>query len=158
MVDVKNAGLLIGGGWHLGIGTDYIARLKQRSFQVLPGRCQWIGYVPDERLMTVYSAMDFVCYPSRWATESGALLMALGYGKAVIASNLAPFIEKKKVGALITFKGINDLKRKIRRLLKDKDYRIKLEEGAKNYCLENSWENVAKKHLDIYNQVLGESK
>jgi len=158
MVDVKNAGLLIGGGWHVGIDTNYIIRLKQKSFEVLQGRCQWLGYVPDERLKTVYSAMDFVCYPSRWATESGALLMALGYGKAVVANRLFPFVEKEKKGALVTFKGVKNLKRKIKRLLKDKDYRAKLEEGARNYCMENSWENVAKKHLDVYNHVLEKSK
>jgi glycosyltransferase involved in cell wall biosynthesis len=154
MTKVPNAALLVGGGWFVGEETDYIMRLKQWSLQVLRGRCQWLGYVPDERLPHVYGSMSCLVYPSRWASESGALLTALSHGRAVLASNLPPFKEKEKLGALMTFKGVEDLKRKIKRLLKDEALRHRLQEGAKAYASKNSWSAVASKHLSLYKTIL----
>jgi glycosyltransferase involved in cell wall biosynthesis len=152
---LKNIGLLIAGGWHTASGdTEYIAKVKKHSLEVLEGRCQWIGYVPDDRLSTAYGAMNIVVYPSVWATESGALLTAVSHGKAVVASNVAPFREKEKVYALMTFKNVDDLARKIKRLMKDERLRSKLEEGARNYAEVNSWNEVAKRHIALYEQVL----
>jgi len=128
--------------------------LKKWSLKVLPGRCQWLGYVPEERLSIVYGAFNILCYTSRYATESGALLMGLSHGKATIASNVPPFKEKEKKGALITFKSVKDLRRKIKWLLKDEDSRRKLEEGARKWAAANNWSNIARKHIELYKQVL----
>ena len=155
MTKVPRAGLLIGGGWHTGPSTTYIHQLKQMTTELLPNRHQWIGFVPEEKLATVYSAMDLVVYPSVFSTESGALLMALGHGKAVIARQLSPFVEKSKVGALCTFKTERALVRKIKRLLRNDTERRDLEEGAKAYCKENSWANIAKLHIQEYMELLG---
>ncbi len=154
MVNVPWAGLLIGGGWHMGPNTTYINELKALSNKLLPNKHQWIGFVPEEKLAAVYGAMDLVVYPSIFATESGALLMALGHGKAVLARGLAPFKEKEKMGALKTFKAHRGLVRNIKRLLKNKEERGVLEEGAKIYCETNSWENVARMHIEEYQEAL----
>lgn len=157
MAKIPNVGVLIAGGWHTtGPETQYIVQLKQQSMQVLGDRCQWIGYVPDEQLSRVYGTMDIVIYPSKYSTESGALLTAISHGKAVIASNVSPFKEKEKQGALMTFKDVNDLTRKIKKLLKDDELRHRLEEGAIKYAKDNSWDNVAKKHIELYERVLAD--
>jgi glycosyltransferase involved in cell wall biosynthesis len=158
MTKVPNAALLIGGGWFVGgEETDYIVRLKQWSLQALPGRCQWLGYVPDERLPLVYGSMDILCYPSRYASESGALLTALSHGKAVLASNVPPFREKERLGALMTFRDAADLRRKIGRLLGDEALRRSLEDGARKYARENSWSRVAGLHKSLYESLTGGS-
>jgi glycosyltransferase involved in cell wall biosynthesis len=154
MRGVPEAALLIGGGWHIEAETQYQMQLKQWSLQALPGRCQWLGYVPDERLATVYGSMQIVVYPSRFITESGALLMALSHGKAVLASRLPPTREKEKLGALMTFRDVHDLTRKIKRLLKDEDARRKLEEGARAYAESVAWPKIARLHLSLYEDVL----
>jgi glycosyltransferase involved in cell wall biosynthesis len=158
MIGVPNAALLIGGGWVVGEETQYIMSLKQWSLEALKGRCQWLGYVPDEQLATAYGAMDILCYPSIYATESGALLTGLSHGRATLASAVPPFKEKEKQGALMTFKGVEDLKRKIKRLLKDEALRRKLEEGARKFAEQNSWGSVAEKHLSLYKHILGLDK
>ena len=158
MIKVPRTGLLVAGGFHTEADTPYISGLKQKSFNLLPNRCHWPGYIPDERLSAAYGAMDIVVYPSRFATESGALLMALSHGKAVLASRIAPFKEKEKLGALMTFKGVKDLSRKIKRLLKDEMLRKSLEEGARRYCEDNSWGKVAGKHIELYEEVLNSKK
>jgi glycosyltransferase involved in cell wall biosynthesis len=154
---VSNAALLIGGGWHVGEETVYMTHLKEKSLKLLPRRCMWLGFVPDDLLSTVYGAMDVFVYPSRFATESGALITALGHGKAVVASDLAPFREKSKSGALITFKDRRDLTRKIKSLLSNKESRERLEEAAKKYVLSTSWEKVAEEHLELYEELLKKS-
>jgi len=156
MREIPNAALLIGGGWHAGPDTQYIGQLKQLSFNVLPGRCQWLGYVPDERLAIVYGSMRVFVYPSRFATESGALLTALGHGRAVVASDLPPFREKEEFGALWCFRDVGDLREKVRVLLARDDTRRILEEMARRYCREHSWERVAEMHLELYRSVLEE--
>jgi len=155
---IPKSALLIGGGWHTEQSTQYIASLNQMTQRILPHRCKWLGFVPDDELATAYGAMDVVVYPSIYTTESGALLMALSHGKAVIANRLAPFREKEKLGALTTFKGVNSLAKKIRLLLRDEDARTKLEEGARSYVENNSWEKVAEQHLTLYEEVLSQKK
>ena len=102
--------------------------------------------------------MNLLVYPSIYATESGALLMAVSHGKAVIARDIPPFREKAHVGALTTFSDVDDLAEKIRWLLKDGEARRRLEEGARKYAEQNSWLAVAKKHLSLYRKVLGGEK
>jgi len=150
---IPQSALLIGGGWHTEPGNQYIASLNEMSRRLLPHRCKWIGFVPDEDLPMMYGGVDIVVYPSVYATESGALLMAMSHGKAVIANRLPPFKEKEKLGALTTFKGVNSLARKIRLLLKDEDARTKLEAGARSYVEANSWEKVAEQHIKLYKGV-----
>lgn len=151
---IPKSALLIGGGWHTEQSTQYIASLNQMTQRILPHRCKWLGFVPDEDLATAYGAMDVVVYPSVYATESGALLMAMSHGKAVIANRLAPFKEKEKLGALTTFKGVNSLAKKIRLLLRDEDARSKLEAGARSYVEANSWDKIAEQHIKLYEELL----
>lgn len=157
MMKVKGAGLVIGGGWHAGPETEYIMKLKKWSLDVLPGRCQWLGYIPDEMMSKAYGAIDIFCYPSRFMTESGALLTALSHEKAIIAKDLAPVREKAKQGALMAFKGVRDLTQKIKLLLKDEELRAKLEKGAMEYAEKTSWNAVGKLHLSLYEDVLKKS-
>jgi len=151
---IPKSALLLGGGWHAGPGTQYIASLNQMTQALLPNRCQWLDFVPDEELPMAYGAMDVVVYPSVYATESGALLMALSHGKAVIANRLPPFKEKEKLGALTTFRGINSLVKKIRKILRDDEYKISLEDGARAYVEANTWSKVAEQHIELYERLL----
>jgi len=154
MRNVPNAGLVIGGGWFVEQETAYIVGLKESTLKALPNRCQWLGYIPDDDLGMAYGAMDIIVYPSRFMTESGALLMALSHGKAVIARDLPPVREKAKQKVLLTFKNVDHLRKKIKRLLKDEDLRRELQEAAKAFSQQNSWENIAKKHIQLYEQIL----
>ena len=158
MTKVPNAALLLCGGWHLGEGTQYMWDLKEKTLQVLQGRCHWTGFIPDEEVPVAYGAMDIMVYPSTFASESGALLTALSHGKAVIASNLSPFREKEEAGALLTFKFTEDLAEKIKFLLKNDDARHKLEESAYKYAESVAWPVIAKLHVKLYQEVLDSVK
>ena len=151
---IPKSALLIGGGWHTEPGTAYIAGLNQMTQRLLPHRCKWLDFVPEEDLPMMYGAADLIVYPSVYSTESGALLMALSHGKAVIANRLPPFKEKEKLGALTTFRGVNSLAKKIRKVLRDEEYRALLEEGARAYAEANSWSKVAEQHKALYEDIM----
>ena len=151
---IPNVALVIGGGWHTDAENEYIANLKELSSKKLGGRSQWLGFIPDDKLAVVYGSFDLVMYPSRFSTESGALLMAISHGKAVIASKTLPFKEKEKKGVLITFENVDDLVEKIKFLLNDNVARHKLEEAAMKYAESTSWDKVAKQHIALYEEVL----
>ena len=157
---VPNVALLICGGWHLGEGTQYIWDLKEKTLQALQGRCQWAGFIPDEQLSVAYGSMDILVYPSIGMSESGALLLAMSHGKAVISTSLQPNLEKEKLGALMTFKtnDVEDLASKIELLLSNNEQREKLERGAISYCEGVEWPKIAQLHIDLYNEVLAEVK
>ena len=154
MTKVPNAALLMCGGWHLGEGTAYMWDLKDKTNALLQGRCHWTDFVPDEQLAVAYGSMDILVYPSKYATESGGLLLALSHGKAVISSDAPPFKEKEDAGALLTFNSVEDLAEKIKFLLENEAERCKLEEAAIKFAESTSWDKVAKMHKLLYEEVL----
>jgi glycosyltransferase involved in cell wall biosynthesis len=153
---IENVGLLIAGGTHTGPDSEYMFALKRRTLEVLPNRCRWMGYVEPQDLPKMYGSMDVVVYPSRFVSESGALLMALTYQKAVIASELPPIVEKEDRGALKTFKDVEDLRNVLLDVLNpNTDLKRKLEVGAKYYALQVAWPKIAELHEDLYRDVIG---
>jgi len=156
MTKVPNAALLICGGWHLGEGTTYMWDLKEKTNALLQGRCHWTDFVPDEQLSTAYGAIDVLCYSSPVMSESGALLLALSHGKAVISADTPSALEKEKQGALVTYKkqSPDDLAEKIKFLLENEVERCKLEEAAIKFCEATTWSKVAKMHISLYEEVL----
>lgn len=156
MMKVQQAGLLICGGWHVDMKNDYIDRLQQWSKELLGKRVMWTGYIPEDKLADAYGAMDVLVYPSRFATESGALLHGIAYGKAIIASNVEPFKEKEP--AVMTFKDSDDLAEKITFLLLEPEMRRQQEDRAKQYAQANSWSEVAKRHVKLYQELLSPTR
>ena len=154
MKKIPNKALLIAGGSHAGPDTEYMLKLKEDSLKEMSGRVQWLGYIEDERLPDIYGLMDIVCYPSKFCTESGALLTAIGFGKAVITSNLSPFREKEKQGVIQVFKNEDELVEMINMNFKKPELRAMYEQRAKEYAKKNSWENVAAKHVKLFKSVL----
>jgi glycosyltransferase involved in cell wall biosynthesis len=165
---LEGTGMLIGGGWHAGPETNYMRNLNGMSNKLLPGRNQWLGFVEEEDLPKVYGAMDLVVVPSRYASESGALLMAIGYGKPVLAREIPPFKEKLQFKvetvstreftvwgkALDTWGTVPSLTKQIEYYLEHDVEREKLSEGAKLYAEKYSWSNIAEKHIQYYNSLL----
>lgn len=146
---IERAGVVIGGGWHHGKETEYMNSLKELGNQRLPGRIQWTGFVENNRLPTVYGCMDLVVVASRFATESGALLTAMAYGKPIIARNLPPFKEKK----LNLFDNVPHLSALIEEALSDPTMLKEMSDYSLKYTMANSWDKIAVKHKKLYEKV-----
>jgi glycosyltransferase involved in cell wall biosynthesis len=155
MVKVPDAGLMICGGWFTDAEPEYITRLQDWSNRLLGKRVMWTGFIPEDKLADAYGAMDILVYPSRFATESGALLHGIAYGKAIIASNLPSFKEKAgERGALMIFRDVDDLADKIKILLENDQAREVLENSAQEYAQRNRWSEIAKQHIKLYEEIL----
>jgi glycosyltransferase involved in cell wall biosynthesis len=156
---LPNAAMLVTGGWFTTAETEYLELMRRNALARFPGRIRFLGFVPDEQLPTVFGAQDVVLFCHRYATESGALLTALSYGKCCLTSRLPPFREKEKLGVLQTYRDVPDMVRKLKRLLADEALRRKFEETAHNYAESVKWyPNIAQAHINIYNEILESHK
>ena len=146
--------LLVAGGWHMDLETTYIARMKDLAGAIAPNQVKWTGWVDRDRLPTVFGAMDVCLYPNIYATESGALLTMVGYGKCVLARSISPVREKEAQGALVAYSNDGEFVMKLEELLSRPEVREKVEEGARRYAEANSWDNVAKRHVKLFEELL----
>jgi glycosyltransferase involved in cell wall biosynthesis len=153
-MEFPGVNLLVAGGWHVDLETTYIARMKDLAEALAPGQVKWTGWVDPEDLSTIFGATDVLLYCNRYATESGALLTAIGYGRCCLARALRPVLEKESFGALKSFKTEADLVLGLEELLENPEERHKYEEGARDYAIHNSWEAVAKMHIDLFEELI----
>ena len=153
-MDFPGVNLLVAGGWHVEYETTYMAQMKDLANTLAPGQVRWTGWVEKDMLPIIFGASDVVLYCNKYATESGALLTAVGYGRCVLANALTPIKEKEAEGALATYSKEGELVMRLEELLGDPALRRRYEEGARSYAEKNSWEKVAQMHLDLYEELL----
>ncbi|HDQ22542.1 MAG TPA: glycosyltransferase [Candidatus Uhrbacteria bacterium] len=113
------------------------------------------GNQTGQALVEFYSNAYLFVQPSEAEGLSIALLEAMSYGKAVIASDIEPNIEAiADIGLNFKNKDVADLSQKLQYLL-DQPELIeimagKLKERAKT---EYNWDNIVKKTLTLYNSI-----
>jgi len=153
-MDFPGVNLLVAGGWHVDYETTYMTQVKDLANTLAPGQVKWTGWVERDMLPVIFGASDVVLYCNRYATESGALLTALGYGRCVLAKALAPIREKEAEGALATYSNEGELVMRLEELLQRPEMRRTYEQGAERYAAKHSWGKVARTHLDLYGELL----
>ena len=117
-----------------------------------------LEYIPNEDVPFYYSAADLVVLPYMKIFQSGALLMAMSYGKAVITSNIEGMkgiIVDGETGCLFKVGDHTDLARALIKLLKDTDLRETLGANARK-LMENeySWSRIGERTGTLYRKVL----
>ncbi len=116
----------------------------------LKGRVKlFIGYVTPETRDILFQLADAVVLPYRKVYQSGVMLMAMSYGKAVIASDLPPnreIIIDKQNGFLFRADDANDLKRVLMDVIMN---------DAKREATANAGFQFVKEKLD-WNIIAGE--
>ena len=91
VASVQDARLLIAGRpWKSDFST-YEAQMARLGIEPYC-RCH-IGFVPDDQVATYFAAADLVVLPYRRIYQSGVILQAMSYGKAVVVSDLAGMTE-----------------------------------------------------------------
>ncbi len=111
-------------------------------------------FLPNEDVPYIFGASDLVLFPyyEDYRSASGAFHLAMGAGKPVIASRIPKFEELANVSPelLILPEDKKALCRLILRLVEDEKFYREIKEKTKEYGLMTSWDNVAKKHLEVY--------
>jgi len=118
------------------------------------------GFLPEEKIPVVFGATNLCVFPYLMGIDSGSLRYALG-SKVLSLGSPTSFIKEifNQYGIPYISRDPWDrnFKVAIRQLLEKEDL-TDFEAQCKKFAEENSWANVAKKHYDLYKQVLEENK
>lgn len=111
------------------------------------------GFLDDQEVAGVLNAADAVICPHEHGTASGSLMLAMGYGKPILASDLPFFLDFQCV--LWTFRrgDSKDLADKLRTLLDDEETRKRLSTKTLDYAREHSWDKIAARTVEVYKEI-----
>ena len=110
------------------------------------------GYVPNNELYKWYNAADLFCLASSSEGWPNVLLESLRCGTPVVASpvgGIPEIIDSNNLGYLVKKRDVESFAMAINKALNKKWDSTNLI----NYATENSWENTAKKAVDVFGGI-----
>lgn len=149
----KDTTVIIAGGPHPldEGGEEYIAELRMLAHRHRVD-VRFLGWVGEKEFPTVFGASDVVAFPyEKKIGQSGAINIALAFGKCVLATDMPSFKELKR--SMVLFSDEADFREKLNELLTDGEKRKYFEDRAKEYSKNTIWSVVAEKTLDIYDEI-----
>ena len=112
-----------------------------------------LSYIENNEVSKYYNACDVIVLPYRMIYQSGVLLMAMSYEKAIICSDLEPFkdILTHKINALIFKRNDkSDLAANITNLIKNPQLKNKIESGLKEIITKFNWSLLGSSYKKLY--------
>ena len=116
-------------------------------------------YVPDDELSVYLQAADLYVAPylGKDQVSSGTLTLALGHGKAIVAT---PTLFAKEVlsgnrGLFCKFADSQSITEAVDRILSDPKLKLKLEVNAFKYGQEVGWTKVAEQYGELFRSAIG---
>ena len=132
---------------------EKIAELGLKENVIFPNK-----YYPDENVPYIFNACDIVLFPyyEEDRSSSGSLHLAIGAGKPVIASRIPKFEELKCISDELLVLPYNSevIAKLVLRILKEPNFRNYIIKRTKAYRKLTSWENAARKHLELYSRLI----
>jgi len=112
------------------------------------------GRVRDEDVEVYFNACDLVCLPFKSITTSGSALLALSYGKPLVAPSQGSLLDMPKdVGYFYDPHAKNALEVALAMALKDKELAKRCRK-AFAYAQTLSWDRIALETYELYQEVL----
>ena len=149
--DVK---LIIAGDGKLSKRTKRIVEAHPENFEVHN------YFVPNEEVKQLFARAEAVVLPYRdqhgLKGHSGALSTAFSFGKPVVSSTAGEFrelVERSGAGITVSPEESDELASAIRQVLSDPDARARMSENSLQMAEKLSWENIARRHLDLYERI-----
>jgi glycosyltransferase involved in cell wall biosynthesis len=120
----------------------------------------YTGMVPEKELVALYQTATAYVFPSLYEGFGLPPLEAMRCGTPVIASKSSCIPEICGEASALYFDPYDpeDISNSIRKVLLDENLRKDLRDCGLKHSLKFSWEKMAEKTLEIYNEVLGLSK
>ena len=138
--------------------TDFSSYEKMIDELGLAGRCvTHIGYIPDREVAFYYAAADLVVLPYRRIYQSGVLLMAMSYGKPILASNLegmSEVVTDGETGFLFPSGDTRALAKRLIEVLAEPEALRRTGESGYRHVMEHySWAGVGEQTSVYYRSV-----
>ena len=120
-------------------------------------------FIPNDFVSYLFCRAKVVVLPykgvGRGINQSGVLTIALSFGKPVIATYVATTPEIiRGCGIVIPPNNPKALAEAIITILKDERLRKKMSRNALKMAEKLSWDNIAKMHIKVYEEVLNERR
>jgi glycosyltransferase involved in cell wall biosynthesis len=154
--------LLVAGGSRVEREQGYLEQLQEAlRAQKLTERVAITGYLDDTEIAAAMALSDVVLVPHLVANGSYSVMVALGYGKPVLASDLACFRDIHQQGEPIELFPVGDeyaLAERLGFLLASANARKHLTAAAAKFAAAQSWRSVAQRTLTVYEEALTRSR
>lgn len=131
-----------------------------KALTMFSDRVVWkTGFVDNDEIHQYLKAADVVLMPylQNYSSSSGIFHLTIGAGKPFICSDSPKFSEiKEYVGDLPVFIPANNIKKwtdTMELLSKESSLPSQISESVKEYAKATSWDNVAVKHIELYDKV-----
>lgn len=136
-----------------GVGEATQRRVSELG---LGARCRWTGFVPRTDLVALYGAAEALVYPSFYEGFGLPILEAMACGTPVITSNRTSLPEVAGDAALLVDPSdVEALRAAMLIVLEDGARRATLRERGLRRAAQLTWEDAAKRTLEVYNSLLG---
>lgn len=117
-----------------------------------------LRFVEEAEVAAYFAQADVVVLPYRRIDQSGVLMVALAFGKPIIASRVGgvrEVIDDGVHGFLVEPGDVESLAQALARVLRDENLRLRMGEAVDRLGrAELSWEAIAERTLAVYNQVV----
>lgn len=149
-LDPTLALVIVGGkGWHYETIFDEVARCG------LIGRVHFLGFTADADLPALYSAASLFVYPSLYEGFGLPALEAMACGTPVVASNQSALPEVVgEAGVLVDPCDVDAMAAAMSNLLADTALHQQLAQAGRARAAQFTWEGMAVKLLNLYNELL----
>ncbi|MFX0136376.1 MAG: glycosyltransferase, partial [Candidatus Hodarchaeota archaeon] len=146
-----NIKLIIAGTSHPNY-PDYLEKYRSEK----PDVVDFLGYVPDDQLSSLFEKIDLVVLPYHTCTgTSGVAHLVSSYGIPIIATDLPEFQElaKEGCGIILSPHDPNELVKNIEFALSNTDLLLELKERSKYFAKGRTWNKIALSFNKLYEQV-----
>jgi glycosyltransferase involved in cell wall biosynthesis len=118
-----------------------------------------LRFVEEKEVAAYFAQADVVVLPYRRIDQSAVLMVALAFGKPVIAScvgGLAEIIKDGIHGFLVKPGDVESLAQALTCILADDELRMRMASAVQRLANEElSWDTVAKQTIQLYEMILG---
>ncbi|HEV2413129.1 MAG TPA: glycosyltransferase [Candidatus Saccharimonadales bacterium] len=112
-------------------------------------------YIEDTEVGKFFKAADVVCLPFKTTTTSGSALLALTFGRALVAPKVGSLVDlPSSVGYFYDPADSTALEKNIEKAIKNRQEVRIMSRNAKRYANSLSWSSIAEKTLQLYSSVL----
>ncbi len=136
---------------------DSEARLKHLAAELgIADKVRFLGFVPREQMPEVYRQADIFVLPSESEGMSIALLEAMASGLPVIVTDTGgtdELINSTENGLIVTWGDVEALATALAQMVSDAEMRGRMSIANRGLALTLSWEEYARKHLELFAQV-----